>query len=170
MIQQVTRHLGIASLSVLLKQVQLDLDGEEMADVLWLAIQMGEAEVTSTVETAVEEPQTAIAQTTIETETADSQPTPPPVYTASSQPSVPAYLPSSSPERLQEKTVSQGIPFKAPAAPGLRNSLALARALRPLMRKVPSQTKTVLDEEETVTQIAEKGIWTPVLNQHPKDG
>ena len=168
MIQQVTRHLGIASLSVLLKQVQLDLDGEEMADVLWLAIQMGEAEVTSTVETAVEEPQTAIAQTTIETETADSQPTPPPVYTASSQPSVPAYLPSSSLERLQEKTVSQGIPFKAPAAPGLRNSLALARALRPLMRKVPSQTKTVLDEEETVTQIAEKGIWTPVLKPAPE--
>ncbi|NES87536.1 MAG: formylglycine-generating enzyme family protein, partial [Moorea sp. SIO2B7] len=36
------------------------------------------------------------------------------------------------------------------------------------MRKVPSQTQTVLDEEETVTQIVEKKIWTPVLKPAPE--
>ncbi|NEQ87777.1 MAG: hypothetical protein F6K26_49700 [Moorea sp. SIO2I5] len=53
--------------------------------------------------------------------------------------------------------------FKVPAAVALRNSLALGRALRPLMRKVPSATETILDEEATVYQIAESNIWLPVL-------
>ncbi|NEQ10830.1 MAG: formylglycine-generating enzyme family protein, partial [Moorea sp. SIO4E2] len=57
----------------------------------------------------------------------------------------------------------EAIPIKVPAAVALRNSLALGRALRPLMGKVPSAIETILDEEATVYQIAESNIWLPVL-------
>jgi formylglycine-generating enzyme required for sulfatase activity len=169
--------LGITALNNLLKQAEIDLDAKQMADLLWLAVQMGKVEVNVASEIGVgdtddnnqifdfEEHQ--IAQE-IKAETSDSQLTPPTIKPATNQPKVSAYLRNSAPGKSTEKTASEGIPFQAPAAPGLRNKLALARALRPLMRKVPSQTKTILDEEETVTQIAERGIWTPVLKPAPE--
>jgi hypothetical protein len=168
MIQPEIHPLGITALNALLKRADIDLDAEQIADLLWLAVQIGKVEETSSPETQVEEPQTAIE---IEIKTPDSPLPlpPPPAQPASNQPAASAYLPPSpSQSHSQDKTVSEGIPFKAPAAPGLRQPLALARALRPLMRKVSSQTKTVLDEEETVTQIAEKGIWAPVLKPAPE--
>jgi formylglycine-generating enzyme required for sulfatase activity len=62
----------------------------------------------------------------------------------------------------------QGTPFSVPAAPSLRTRLDLSRALRPLMRKVPSRTKFDLDEEATATQIAEIGVWLPVVKPRPE--
>jgi formylglycine-generating enzyme required for sulfatase activity len=56
-----------------------------------------------------------------------------------------------------------GIPIKVPTAVALRNSLDLARSMRPLMRKVPSPTELVLDEAETVKRIVEEKLWLPVL-------
>ncbi|MEM1366623.1 MAG: formylglycine-generating enzyme family protein [Cyanobacteria bacterium P01_H01_bin.15] len=46
-------------------------------------------------------------------------------------------------------------PIKIPAAPALRHPLEIARALRPLIRKVNSRTETVIDEEETAIAIAQ---------------
>ncbi len=162
MIKQVMSPLGIASLSALLKQVQLELDGEEMAELLWLAVQMGEVEVTPPAKTPIEETQTEISKTKIE-EIAESPVTPRLANHNSSQPSASVHLPSPPDHKSQSPTAPEGIPFKAPAARGLRNPLDLARALRPLMRKVSSQTKKILDEEETVRQFAEKRILIPVL-------
>jgi formylglycine-generating enzyme required for sulfatase activity len=64
-------------------------------------------------------------------------------------------------EKLVEKP--DGKQFSVPAAPSLRTQLDLARSLRPLMRRVPSRTQFDLDEEATVTQIAETGVWMPML-------
>ncbi|NER22829.1 MAG: formylglycine-generating enzyme family protein [Symploca sp. SIO1B1] len=185
--------LGIAQLNSLLKQAELDLDAQQIADILWLAVQIREIEETSPKETAVrstfgegfqstssnfvdnidaiplQDHQTAI---NTETKTPPDAPLTPPIKTTSNPPAASAYLPDSPenqlPKKIPKKTVSEGIPFQAPAAPALRQPLALARALRPLMRKVPSPTQTVIDEEETVTQISEKGIWTPVLKPAPE--
>ncbi|MEN8443618.1 MAG: formylglycine-generating enzyme family protein [Cyanobacteria bacterium J06555_13] len=63
---------------------------------------------------------------------------------------------------------SKGVPFSVPAAPALRTRLELARALRPLMRKVPSQKRFDLDEAATVTQIAETAVWLPVVRARPE--
>ena len=41
--------------------------------------------------------------------------------------------------------------------------LEIGRALRPLMRLVPSRRHLVLDEAETVRRIAEQEVWAPVL-------
>lgn len=164
---QATNSFGIAAFSKLLKKVEIDLDAEQIADLLWLALQMEEVKVTPTPETQILEPETPI-----ETNNSDSQLTTPPQKKppVSRKDSIPVYLPPTSKPSQQKpnQSVSEGIPFKAPTAPALRNPLALARALRPLMRKVPSQIKTVLDEEETVTQIAEKRVWTPVLKPAPE--
>jgi len=181
--------LGIAQLNSLLKQAELDLDAQQIADILWLAVQICEVEETSLKETPIEskfgagfqdtssnfwddidfishkDPKTA-TDTKIKTPP-DSKLTPP-IKSTSHPPAASAYLPYSPNNQLPKKTVSESIPFQAPAAPALRQPLALARALRPLMRKVPSPTQTVIDEEETVTQIVEKGIWTPVLKPAPE--
>lgn len=63
---------------------------------------------------------------------------------------------------------NQGLPIQVPAAPAIPNKLEICRALRPLMRKVPSFTKTIFDEEATVTRIAEKDIWLPATKPKPE--
>jgi formylglycine-generating enzyme required for sulfatase activity len=55
-----------------------------------------------------------------------------------------------------------GIPFRSPGASALPGALKLVRALRPLMRRVPSFHRVMLDEEATVHQIAQTDIWIPV--------
>ncbi|MDM8558017.1 formylglycine-generating enzyme family protein [Candidatus Parabeggiatoa sp. HSG14] len=60
-----------------------------------------------------------------------------------------------------------GIPFCTPGASALPGALKLARALRPLMRRIPSSHCVVLDEEATIHQItqykiAKTNIWIPV--------
>ena len=55
------------------------------------------------------------------------------------------------------------IPFRVPAVTALHNQIAIERALRPLMRKIPSRNRFTLDESETVRQIAEMDNWNVVL-------
>ena len=55
-----------------------------------------------------------------------------------------------------------GVPLRAPGAPALPHPLELARAFRPLTRRMPSWTVAILDEEATVERIAEERIWVPV--------
>ena len=56
-----------------------------------------------------------------------------------------------------------GRTLRAPTGAALPGSLALARALRPLRRRVPSRTRHVLDMAETVRRVAEEGVWLPAL-------
>ena len=161
MINNKPSGLGIASLATLLEQVKFHLDGEELADLLWLGLQMGEVSVGS----SQAEPVTLTPENKKdEHESVDnnSQTTNLPSEINQSEPSVPAYVDNSS-KQIEEQTKSKGTPFNAPKAPGLRKRRELARALRPLMRKVPSKTNMILDEEETVNQTCEQRTWTTVL-------
>jgi hypothetical protein len=45
----------------------------------------------------------------------------------------------------------------------LREPLTLARALKPLMRRIPSGRELVLDEAATIQRIVDEGLWIPVL-------
>jgi formylglycine-generating enzyme required for sulfatase activity len=67
-----------------------------------------------------------------------------------------------------DKPKAKGMPFSVPAAPALRTRIDLARSLRPLMRKVPSSTRFDLDEDATVTRIAETEVWMPVVQSRPE--
>ena len=60
-------------------------------------------------------------------------------------------------------TVSSGVLVSAAARPQLPDSLALARAMRPLRRLVPSATRQVLDEIATANLRAEQQLWLPAL-------
>ncbi|MGB5635605.1 MAG: SAV_2336 N-terminal domain-related protein [Waterburya sp.] len=50
-------------------------------------------------------------------------------------------------------------PIKVPNAPSIRQPLPLIKALRPLLRSVPSQINPTLDEIATANKIAEERIW-----------
>jgi len=160
--------LNIATLVDQLQQVDLRLDGEEIADILYLAIQMGKVS-----QTAIATPAQDIAQKPIEASTETSKKTeldnfpaktekPPDLSLPSVPNTAPVYLPPPQSHQPEVKT-PQGLLFKAPTPSGLRHPLSLARALRPLMRKADSRTQRILDEEATVTQVAERGTLIPVL-------
>ena len=55
------------------------------------------------------------------------------------------------------------ISLRVPDASSLREPLTLLRALRPLMRRVPSPTEEVIDEVATVNTIADNGVFLPVM-------
>jgi serine/threonine protein kinase len=56
-----------------------------------------------------------------------------------------------------------GMLVSAAGAPQLPDALPLARAMRPLRRRVPSATRRVLDEEASAELRAEQQLWLPVL-------
>jgi glycine cleavage system H lipoate-binding protein/tetratricopeptide (TPR) repeat protein len=60
-------------------------------------------------------------------------------------------------------TELRGVVARSPAVPALRGKLELARALRPLKRRVPSRTELVVDEDATARRIADEDLWVPVF-------
>lgn len=58
--------------------------------------------------------------------------------------------------------------MRAPAPAALAEQLALGRAMRPLSRTVPSRHAVLLDEEATVSRIADERLWFPVLKPAPE--
>ena len=55
------------------------------------------------------------------------------------------------------------LPIRIPDSPALSKTLLLSRSLRPLMRKVKSSRRSMLDEEATIVQIVDQDIWSPVM-------
>ena len=155
------------SLIARLQQANLDLSDKQIADAIWLAMQMG---VPKTVAKSVNDAP-ALGQEkrsdsvkSFELGVSGGDRAGRGDNGTKEQPaSISAYA---------KDTISgsspQGLPFKAPAAAALRNVMELGRSLRPLMRKVPSQTNFVLDEEETVNCIVEQDLWQPVLCPAPE--
>ncbi len=153
----------IGQLVELLKQTELDLDAEQIADSLWLAqhiqsessLVISKLEVTGEVKTVV-----------IEDSEAPSLDSPPPVGNdIAPQKAATAYPLESIPSDQQS---GQKLPFWAPAARSLRDPLELGRALRPLRRKVPSRTVQVMDEQATAEQIAATQMWTLTMQPAPE--
>jgi NACHT domain len=143
----------------------LELSAEEIADTLWLALQIEESQPELSVRAELREnpPQPSLEQgepevLPAETSTHSSESE----ETASSQsqdePKAGIY-----PRNPQESLVGSGLSLRVPDAPSLREPLTLARALKPLMRRMPSGSTLVLDEAATTQQIAETGLWLPVL-------
>lgn len=161
-----------------LQQAGLELMDEDIADSLWLAMQM-----TSTVPPVqplpmeqplrhspkASEPKRNSPTNGHSTNVSTDDQKPP--TGAETPPDLDAVLPPDPARGVEdslaspsdEEASSEGLPFRAPATTALQNALAVGRALRPLMRKVPSQIRYVLDEEATVSQIAERDVWLPVL-------
>ena len=131
---------------------------EDIADALWLAAKIGDAyEVDEPDE--IDESGEAIVVETIDDNTIPSAP----------QPFVSAYMPQAvKPDTSSVETTEQGLPIQVQAAPALPDPRSIGRSLRPLMRKVPSLTRSDLDEIATVNRIAERDIWVPILKPSPE--
>ncbi|MGC1310286.1 MAG: formylglycine-generating enzyme family protein [Phormidesmis sp.] len=134
------------------------LQGEDLADMLWLADKIGGEYVDPVDNGSDDEP--SQAPVTVIT---DSSP-------ATAPPAIEMTLPPAKGAETPEKEAepARGVPIQVQAAPALQNRRELARALRPLMRKVPSRKQSVLDAVATVNRIAERRIWVPVLKPAPE--
>ncbi|EKU96832.1 hypothetical protein Lepto7375DRAFT_0747 [Leptolyngbya sp. PCC 7375] len=140
-----------------LQQAGLDLTYEEIADALWLAERIDDVGTIPPTKSELEK------QTNVQVQFGDSE-------TASDLSIEDTSLPLFAADSLQqseeiesETSDPSGLPFQAPAATALPNAIDLSRALRPLMRKVPSQTRYELDEEATVEQIAAQRLRVPIV-------
>ncbi len=148
-------------------EAQAMLHDEDIADALWLAARMGRAVA---VEDGAAEPEAiaeidefddAIAPPLLDDPTVRAAPPPPPTVSAHMPPATP-----SDPESAE--TPDSGLPIQVQAAPALGNPREIGRSLRSLMRKVPSLTRSELDELATVNRIAERDIWVPILKASPE--
>ena len=142
---------------------EVEMSAAEIADTIWLALQMQEFpsesvssgfSVKTEDEREIKKPENQLNQQTLPKtselgETSNQSP---------EEPKTGIY-----PRNEQQTSKSSNLSFKVPDAPSLREPLTLARALKPLMRRVPSGRELVLDEAATIQRIADEGLWIPVL-------
>ncbi len=144
----------------------LSLDDEDIADILWLALQMGVVvEPTVQVETITE------TNTNTNTNIIDDGIIEPPSTFPKQDSVVNVYKESKGElvnQQTEQKTPKSGFPLQVPAAPTIQNSLEIGRSMRPLKRRFPSATRVILDEEATVNRIIEKNVWLPVTKPEPE--
>ncbi|TRT87462.1 MAG: formylglycine-generating enzyme family protein [Microcystis aeruginosa Ma_OC_H_19870700_S124] len=144
---------------------RLQLSDEDIADSIWLALQMGVEDLQST-PIFPENKQPIDSSTSKKIE--ENLENIPEDNLSKSQPNVDIITEESLPKEIEKPTPIQGFPFQVPAAPALQTALLISRALRPFMGKVSSATKTILDEEATASFIAERDIWLPVTKPQPE--
>jgi hypothetical protein len=134
---------------------ELSLTSEEIADILWLAVQMGE----------LPQPATSELSQSLDTGKPRSpQQIDPPMpkdpidlpNPESSPPPAEIYVPEGS-------NLGGGLTISVPDARSLREPLELARSLKPLLQRVASGWSNVLDEEATILKIDRDRVWLPVL-------
>jgi len=147
-----------------LRRLGLDFDAVDLADMFWLAQFI---ELDSSARLKVEPASAASPPTarTINVTNVSINKSPLDLYIADRRESTSSDQVSTNEAEPEKRS---GLPFPVPAAPALRTRLDLARSLRPLMRKVPSQSRYELDEEATVTQIAEMQMLLPVVRSQPE--
>ncbi|MGK7930125.1 MAG: SAV_2336 N-terminal domain-related protein [Microcystaceae cyanobacterium] len=153
----------IDSLITALSQ-ELELSAEEIADTIWLALQIDESPSLPTPIENLTPPSPTLSNETLDRETTPEIPN----QTETSEDIPPNNPPEPQkagiyPRTEQKNAFESELSFKVPDAPSLREPLSLARALKPLMRRIPSGTTFVLDEEATTQRIADEGLWLPVL-------
>jgi eukaryotic-like serine/threonine-protein kinase len=134
---------------------ELSLTSEEIADIIWLAVQMGE----------LPQPATSDSSQSLDTGKPRSpQQIDPPM------PKDPIDLPNSesSPppaeiHPVDRSNLGRGLAISVPDARSLREPLELARSLKPLLQRVASGWSNVLDEEATILKLDRDRVWLPVL-------
>lgn len=153
----------IERLVAMLEQKVKDLTAEEIADILWLTLQQWQLELakvdtTQSVERSLEhsDVETLLAENT--------QPIPPPSGSSASTNDVQGFkagITARPPQQASEEQNSNlgEDPLAIPDSPSLRRSLDLLKAIRPLIRLVPSAEATYLDVPATVKAIAETDLW-----------
>jgi len=158
-------HAMIKSLINQLDQVgllhSLSLNDEDIADSIWLALQMGV--IAESKAATITKPEPKIIDDG-KIEPAKDTPVKDEVINVYPKPSEE----KSDNQTSKTTTPTSGFPFQVPAARTIQNSLKIARAMRPFKRKVPSTSRFILNEEATINRIIERDIWLPVTKPEPE--
>jgi len=173
--EQVGESLGdtldvfLSRLIVALRKIRLEPTAEDVADIFWLAayqrkpyrlpeldekspLALSQEEKSKEGTEQKEEPKSTVANEDRE-ETQKQGDGEAPVY----------------PRRLTGGGKTQsGTPIRIPGARALPGTIEITRALRPLMRRVPSRQARIFDETATARRIAEDGLWIPVFRPAPE--
>ncbi len=172
-------HYMLNQLITAFHSLDLDPTAEELADVLWLALQIRRAKplmpLSQRLWLALQIRMAMLLKPFFQGPKNSQSLKPPPMFpketdrqeetqtgTVKTDGSFPLY--PSSPGKM----TSSGLPFRTPAARMLPHALSLARALRPLMQRVASQTIYQINEVATIEWIAETQIWLPILQGIPE--
>jgi len=154
----------IEKLVATLEQKVKDLTAEEIADILWLTFQQWQSELSKDIN--VQHEQLFLNVPEVETLSAENPiQIPPPsgevVLPSGFQQPESAGITTRPPQKNVETETSSNLaaPLAIPDSPSLRNSLDILRALRPLIRLVPSARESYLDVPATVKAIAETDLW-----------
>jgi formylglycine-generating enzyme required for sulfatase activity len=83
------------------------------------------------------------------------------------EPAVALHVRGPAPARVPAQPLGSRL-FRAPAPFMLSNALDIGRALRPLLRRVPSRGRRIVDEEATVHNFAELRVPVPVRRGAPE--
>ena len=141
---------------------KLDLTAKELADVIWLTLIRQECTLTHS--EALKPKSSAATIAKPDMVSTPVQPLPLDLAPNAQRPTpVKSLAGAIFPRSSTTNTVLDRLPIKVANPPSLRNPLALARSLRPLMQQVPSGRVEGLDEQATTQQIAEAGIWQPIV-------
>ncbi|MEM9216093.1 MAG: SAV_2336 N-terminal domain-related protein [Cyanobacteria bacterium P01_F01_bin.150] len=143
---------------------ELDLTSHEIADVIWLALQIdatssivdGERNISGLKSSTRNEPKRSQFQE-------PSDPFSDPEVLEDDIEELDAELHTTDAQIADADGLVDGLPIRVPNARSLREPLSLAKSLKPLLKKIMAGWSTVLDETATVERIADEGIWLPVL-------
>lgn len=148
---------------------ELELSAEEIADTIWLALQIDQFSSEDIAPTQPPLKRGELDQETVK----ESDPPQPPLK--SRELDHPETVKNQSPQEQkagiyprnqQQTSKTSGLSLKVPDASSLREPLILARAFKPLMRRVASDQELVLDEIATVAtaqKIGDKVLCFPVF-------
>ncbi|MEA5500325.1 SAV_2336 N-terminal domain-related protein [Limnoraphis robusta] len=153
---------------------EFDLTGEEIAEILWLFLQQRSGEPLSSVQPSSRKPIVAPASPINPLPSVNSPRTITPVDSPGPVPEKPVIDPifedypkagiyPKTQSNRQRSTTTGTLSLAVPDAPSLREPLSLARALRPLMSRVPSPKATQINETATAERTAAEGLCIPVL-------
>ena len=152
---------------------ELQMTGKEIADILWLAGQRYQYDISQVA--LRNSPNLSLNNIQIDKfidspipeETIEETPEDPLIKESANIPipqtdKIPVVSPRANNSRRNIENKST-LPIRVPDAPAIREPLKFAYALRSLMQKVPSGKRDILDENATVQIIAETNIWQLVL-------
>jgi formylglycine-generating enzyme required for sulfatase activity len=141
---------------------EVGLTSKEIADVIWLALQIQGSDQSVPVDDFVTDVENA--QSNAKPRSPDNAlPTRPQEF-SNQQESPTPQAGLHSPEAQQNQGgFGEALTLRVPDARSLREPLPLARSLKPLLRRVTTGGSATLDEAATVERIADEGIWMPVL-------
>lgn len=159
-------------------------EAEEIADVIWLTLHWPGSERSALPPDAsgkAEDMSAGRGETRPsldvvkppEIRTIDAPDDPPPGFARDNPPQRPGFAQTPKPPSLY--TAAEGKTgnrrahmLRVPTAPALPDALALGRALRPFMRRMPSPVRSVLDEAASAELIAELRLPIPVFRPMPE--